>query len=524
MIKNIIDYEKEHEAARLRGSLLEFMKFFYEHITGRKFIVSQPIGRESHHVIIAKELTKVFNLETLRLIINVPPGHNKSTMMSLWIAWCWTHYPDSNFLYISYSEEHATKHTAFIKRVVSSRMYNYLFDVFIDPESKAKGAFRTTAGGTVLALGSQGSITGQDAGLLGVNRASGAIVIDDSIKIKDAPSDTIRDRVNENYRSEIVNRCRGGNVPIACIQQRTHEGDLPAFLMSGKDIYTWKTIILPGLDAADNALYPEFMAKEELLTRREKDPYNFAALIQQDPSPAGGALFRPEWFIDLPEDPIPLVTFVTVDTAETPHEWNDASAFSFWSLYEIEEKNVKTGIYALHWLDCEEIRVEPAQLEDALMAFYSECMRYRMPPSKIAIEQKSTGTTLLSVLKQRKSRGELRGVDIIEIKRNNNSGSKGQRFIDVQHLVSSGLYSFTEGARHRDKCVSHMSKITPNCTHRHDDIGDTAADAGRMALIEKTIYNSSKSEATQKQILKNMDDAFQRKLRIGDARYNGRYS
>jgi len=35
-----IDYEKEHEASRLRGSLLEFTRFFFHHIIGREFIVS----------------------------------------------------------------------------------------------------------------------------------------------------------------------------------------------------------------------------------------------------------------------------------------------------------------------------------------------------------------------------------------------------------------------------------------------------------------------------------------------------
>jgi len=83
-------------------------------------------------------------------------------------------------------------------------------------------------------------------------------------------------------------------VPIINIEQRSHEADLPAHLMSGKDVDVWKTIILPGLDAANNALYPEFMSKEKLLILQEKSPYVFASQIQQDPMPAGGALFKPE--------------------------------------------------------------------------------------------------------------------------------------------------------------------------------------------------------------------------------------
>jgi len=82
--------------------------------------------------------------------------------------------------YISYSQELAAKHTAFIKSVVSSRMYQYLFDVSIDPASRARDNFKTTKGGSIMAFGSGGSITGQDAGLLGVDRFSGCVVMDDT--------------------------------------------------------------------------------------------------------------------------------------------------------------------------------------------------------------------------------------------------------------------------------------------------------------------------------------------------------
>lgn len=517
----MIDLDKEVQAARLRGSLLEFMRFFYEHITGRKFIVSQPIGRESHHITIAKALTKAFNLETLRLIINVPPGHNKSTMLSLWTAWAWAHYPDSNFLYISYSQELAAKHTAFIKSVVSCRMYQYLFDISIDPASRAKDAFKTTAGGSIMAFGSLGSITGQDAGLMGVNRFGGAIILDDSIKLADAHSDTIRERVLTNYDEAIRQRCRGMTVPIINIEQRSHEADLPSHLMSGKDVDIWNVVILKGLDAAGNALYPEFMSTEKLLDLQEKSPYVFASQIQQDPLPAGGALFKPEWFPILEEEPQIIMTFITADTAETNKSWNDATVFSFWGLYEIESLGKKTGQMALHWLDCEELRIEPRDLESSFMDFYTNCMRHPVPPLIAAIERKSTGVTLISALEK------LRGIEIRPIDRNKRTGGKNQRFggqdiltgISMQSFIAGKLISFTAGARHAEMCIKHMAKITANNTHRFDDIADTAYDAMYMAFVSKTLYNTSKFGEERKQILQNMSQSLQRKLRIGKTRY-----
>lgn len=508
-----IDLEKEEQAARLRGSLLEFMRFFYEHITGRKFIVSQPIGRESHHITICKELTKVFNLDTLRLIINVPPGHNKSTMLSMWIAWCWAHYPDSNFLYISYSHDLAAKHTAFIKTIVACRMYQYLFDIDIDPNSRAKDSFKTTSGGSIMAFGSLGAITGQDAGLLGVNRCSGAVVMDDSLKLTEAHSDAIREKVIVNYDEAIRQRCRGMKVPIVNIEQRSHEADLPAHLMSGKDVDEWTTIILPGLDAVGNALYPEFMSKEKLLILEQKSPYVFASQIQQNPMPAGGALFKPDWFIELDYEPNCILTFITADTAETDKSWNDATVFSFWGLYEIEEMGHKTGDMGLHWLDCLEVRIEPVDLEKTFLEFHADCMRHRIVPRVTAIEKKSTGVTLISTLKK------LRGLEIREIDRNKTSGSKTQRFIDIQSFVASKLISFTTSARHKDLCINHMKKITANGTHRHDDIADTLSDAIRIALIEKTLYSNSARDEGHRNVLHTMNQSLQRKIKAGAARY-----
>ena len=81
--------ETEELASKLRSSFLEFTKFFYPMLTGRDYIVSSPIGRESHHITIARALTQASRLEipNHRLLINVSPGSGKSTMLSMWIAW-----------------------------------------------------------------------------------------------------------------------------------------------------------------------------------------------------------------------------------------------------------------------------------------------------------------------------------------------------------------------------------------------------------------------------------------------------
>ena len=496
----MIDLEKEQLAATLKGSLLEFTKTFYPLLTRRPFIISNPHGREPHVITICRALTQAARLEIpqQRLIINVPPGHGKSTLLSMWIAWTLASYPDSRYLYISYSKVLAAKHTETIKRIVSLAHYRYLFDIKIRHDSKAKDSWQTTDGGSVSAHGSSGSITGFDAGLPGLDRYTGALIMDDMHKPDEVYSDTMRESVIHNYSDTIQQRCRGINVPMVGIGQRLHEADLWAYLLNGEDGHQWMSVILKSIDVAGNALYPEAFPLEMLRIRQEKDIYVFASQHQQDPQPAGGALFKPQDFVLLPHEPKCLLTFITCDTAETSKAYNDASVFSFFGLYEIESMGQNTGQYGLHWLDCWELRIEPKDLQASFMDFYSECMLHPVKPMMAAIEQKSTGVTLISVLK------DLRGLQIREVKRTKASGSKTQRYLEMQPHVASKFISFTEGAKHANTCITHMSKITANDTHRHDDIADTLYDGIKMALIDKSLtYALKRDDNIPSQILRN---------------------
>jgi len=478
-----IDYDKERLASELKGSLLRFTQFFYPLLTGRDFIVSNPPGRESHHITVCRALTQAARLEIpdQRLMINISPGSGKSTLLSAWIAWTMASFPDSRFLYISYSKVLAAKHTETIKRILQLPHYDYLFGVKIRHDSKAREYFQTTAGGAVAAFGSGGAITGQDAGLPGLDRFTGAVIIDDAHKPDEVHSDTIRQSVIDNYRETIQQRARGINVPYIFIGQRLHEDDLAAYLIAGKDGYKWHKIIIKSIDATGNAMYPEAQPLAMLLNKQEHDPYVFASQYQQDPIPSGGALFKPEWFQIHDFEPKIITTFITGDTAETDKAYNDATVFSFWGLYEIEVFGTKTGEYGLHWIDCLEIRIEPKDLKETFIDFLMECMRHKVPPLIAAIEKKSTGTTLLSILR------DIQGIQIRDIPRTRSSGSKTQRFLECQPYIAAKKISFTKDAHHIQRCISHCMKITANDTHKSDDIMDTLCDGIKIALIDKTL-------------------------------------
>jgi predicted phage terminase large subunit-like protein len=207
-----------------------------------------------------------------------------------------------------------------------------------------------------------------------------------------------------------------------------------------------------------------------------------------------------------------LCTFITADTAETTKSYNDATVFSFWGLYEIETMGRKTGEMGLHWLDCQELRIEPKDLEQAFLDFWQECMRHKIPPKIAAIEKKSTGVTLVSVL------SEIRAITIRAVERSSASGSKSNRFIQLQPLIASKLISFTNNDMHVKMCIDHMSKITANDTHRHDDICDTVYDACKIALIDKTIYSIEKQDTSRADKFKSLSQSFNKRIAAGAAR------
>lgn len=485
--------EHSEHAARLMGSLLLFTKYFYKLRTGNEFLIPEPVSRESHVITICKALTETVTGDVTRLMINVPPRHGKTEMLIHYVAWTMAKYPDSKFLYLSYGKQLAAKQTHIIRQIMSFPEYRALFGVEICKDSSAKDNFKTTQGGEVYAAGADGAITGNGAGIQNCLRFGGAIIIDDIHKPKEALSDTIRESIHDWYYNTVYpSRLNSPTrTPIIFLGQRVHEDDLPGRLIKESREGEWKLIKLKALDSRNRVLNPNMFTTDILLDHKKKSPYEFSAQYQQEPQPAGGGLFKEEWFPLLDIEPDFISTFITADTAETTKEYNDATVFSFWGVYKIIYEGIETGEYGLHWIRCHECRVEPKDLKSEFMSFYSLCMRNDVKPKLAAIEKKSTGVTLLSTLRS------LQGIQILDIERNRNSGSKSDRFLSIQPFIASKLISLPSHARHTKMCVEHMGKITANDSHRFDDIADTCVDAVHLALIDKIInidHNVNKTD------------------------------
>lgn len=482
--------EKKLYREKMVGSLLEFTRIFYYLRTGRKFELSQPPGRESHYISICRALTRVIDGKTHRLAIHVPPRYGKTELVIHFIAWALAQFPDSNNLYISYSHSLAKKQTQTIRSILQLMEYQDFFGVKIKDDTSAKDNFETVQGGSVYAAGAGGSITGRGAGIKGSARFGGCIVIDDIHKPDEVTSDTIRQGINEWYYNTLQSRVNSPITPIIFIGQRLHEDDLAANLIKSGE---FETLIIPAIDEAGNPLHPEMHDLATLKSMQEKMPYEFSAQYQQDPQPAGGGIFKADWFVTHEYEPDILTSFITVDSSETSKDYNDATVFSWWGLYRIKVGDIDTDLFGLHWMDCLELRIEPKDLKTAFLNFYANCMKHRVKPTMVGIEKKSTGVTLLSVL------SEYQGLHLIEIERTKASGSKTARFLEAQPFIAQRLVSLPTYGKHTPICIEHCKKITANNAHRFDDIADTLYDAVKIALIDKVIQTrvASKQDYTQ---------------------------
>lgn len=479
--------------ANLIQDPLFFTETFYKLRTGRDFKLNDPPCRENHCVTIAKALQKVWRGESTKLMINIAPRHSKTEMLIHFIAWSLAINPESNFLYVSLSYDLAVKATSQIKDIIETPFYRKMFGVELRDDSAAKGNFQTKQGGTVVAVGSGGTLTGFGAGVMGADKFSGAIILDDLAKPEEIISANFRERLKDWFFSTLWSRRNDAErTPIIMISQRLHEDDLCAYLLASGE---WDSVILKELDEAGNALCPHLISINELLKLKEHNPYVFASQYQQDPVSPGTGLFKAENFPILDNMPDILMTCIICDTASSVKEWADYTVFGFFGIYEIKHFNQPTGLYGIHFLDCYHERVEPKDLQNDFMSFYAKCCGFGKRPSFVAIEKKNTGETLVSVL------NEVQGLNIIAIERNIKSGSKIDRFINSQSYISQKLVTFPYGARHVKTCIDELIKITAENSHRHDDIADVLADIIRMVCIDKTAlaYLQQTSNNTQAQ-------------------------
>lgn len=282
--------------AMQRRDFVAFLDRAWPHISG-----GELIDRNWHIDAMAFRLDQVRLGTSRRLLVNLPPRNAKSKIVSIiWIAWILGRNPALNFVCVSYSNDLSGKLARDCLAIMQSAWYRELFPGTIIAR-RAAHDFETTRGGGRLATSVTGTLTG---------RGGDIIVLDDVIKPDEANSETVRNAVNDWYRTTLSSRLNNkATGAIICVMQRLHQYDLCGLLLEAG---SWDHLSLPAI-ATEDAVIPLTRGRQHL--RRRGDILHparesrqtlddqraqmgssaFAAQYQQAPVPALGNVFRAPW-------------------------------------------------------------------------------------------------------------------------------------------------------------------------------------------------------------------------------------
>lgn len=294
-------------------------RLFFALQYGKKFNVGE------HNKAIAAAFDDVFAGKTQFLMVNLPPRYGKTEMLKAFVQKGLAINPASKFIMSSYSENLALENSESIRDAVASDWFRNLYpDIEIKKDAKAKQKWYTTAGGGVYATSSQGQITGFGAGTVDTDESDiikflssdiadfmatnddsddeptpetsdeykfgGAIIIDDPLKVIDADSPVVRQKVIDIFDGTIRSRVNDRKTPIIVVMQRLHKDDLCGYLQRPEEQYDWHVLSLPAIiteqDGTERALCPFRHTLTELQTLRRQNKFVFETQYQQNPMTA----------------------------------------------------------------------------------------------------------------------------------------------------------------------------------------------------------------------------------------------
>ena len=265
-----------------------------------------PLAWNWHIDAICEHLEAVTSGQIQNLLINIPPGHMKSLIVSVfWPAWEWIDNPSLRTLFSSYAMPLALRDSVRCRDLVTSDWYQERFTPpwRIRSDQSSKTLFQNTETGWRYSL----SVGGSGTGFRG-NR----IIADDPLNAKETYSKIARDECIfwwDKVMSSRLNDMRVGSKVI--IMQRLHEEDLSGHVL---DLGGYEHLCLPSefdpLRRTHTSIGwtdPRTMPKELLFpdlfpafviaeAKKNLGPIDYAGQHSQLPAPMEGAMFQPHWF------------------------------------------------------------------------------------------------------------------------------------------------------------------------------------------------------------------------------------
>lgn len=414
-----------------------------------------------HHHKIIRALELVAEGEIKRLIIEAPPRHGKSELVSrLFSAWLLGRDPDIRIIACSYSSDLAIRMNRDVQRNIDAPAYAALF-----PKTKLFGKNVVTMSqgswlrnseifeivdhrGTYRGAGVGGGITGMGGDCL---------IIDDPFKDRaSANSPTIRQNIWDWYTSTFRTRLEpGGSVVI--MHTRWSTDDLVGRLLDQQDrdpdADQWHRLYFPAI--AEGQLHPwdprsegealwdtRYPLPELLKIKASLGTYDWESLYQQRPTPLGGGMIRTDWWRYYSILPPGGRKVWAWDTAFKDKEQNDYSV----GILLLESPD---GYFVL---DVQRHRVQYPELKRILVSCWQ-----RDPGVALLIEDKASGQSLIQ---------ELQRTTTLPILPRKADSDKVTRLQSVLPLIESGRVFLPEGS-------PWLADFLAECSHfpsgSHDD-------------------------------------------------------
>lgn len=391
-----------------------------------------------YHKEIAGALERVERGEIKRLLIEMPPRHGKTDLVSVkFPAWVYGRHPDWPVINGAYASSLSEKSSGQCRDLVNSERYQAVFPhIRVKSDTKAKdywriesgeeGSLDYVTGGSYQALGVGGSGTGFGAKIL---------IIDDPVKnAEEADSEVMRDKVWEWFSRVARTRVETGGA-IILVMTRWHEDDLAGrCLATGQE---WTRVRYPAIADEDEpkrkkgeALWPVKYPVSELDDiRKDTDERTWFSLYQQNPKKSGKLEFDPGWFgtfkpEDLNKPGLLFNRYAMLDVADVKKEGRDYTGLVItdwgiddkWYLRFIKRYrvNVKEKIELLFWIWLTwkplAIGIEQKGFEDQLKPLFDdECAKRGVYPVIVQLKDAGRAKTarIIGALQGRAQHGRI---------------------------------------------------------------------------------------------------------------------
>tara|TARA_R100001015_G_C4634988_1_gene202943 strand:+ start:516 stop:2093 length:1578 start_codon:yes stop_codon:yes gene_type:complete len=408
VMSDLIKEERDRRAAS--SSLYEFVKQAWHVVEpGIPFIGGWHIEEICEH------LEACSSGDLKKLLINIPPRHSKSTIVSvMWPMWEWLTDPAQKFLCASYSGNLSIRDNLKARRLIQSPWYQdrwgHMFSLAGDQNAKQR--YENDKTGYRLATSVGGTATGEGGSRL---------LLDDPHSAQEAQSDAIREAAVEWFDMVWSTRLNNPKEDVmVTIMQRLHERDISGHIID--DIGGWEHLMIPAewdgksrstsLGVYDprktegELICPDRFGEKEIQDLKQLlGTYGVAGQLQQEPSPSEGGILKTKFFELWPHNSgLPPFEYIlqSYDCAFTEKSSGDPTACTVYAIFTHEGARHCMLIDAwdehLGYPELRERAIKGWQTEYGGMSKDSPFSK-RKRPDRILIEAKASGQSLLQDLR-----------------------------------------------------------------------------------------------------------------------------